>query len=82
MRGKYNAKIYATIYSTETVFKFPGFRKLHPGYLLQHKQLNTRHHLRQILALSEIYGNDKVARAIDDALTFNVFRSEYIANIL
>ncbi|MCK5191596.1 MAG: IS21 family transposase, partial [Methylococcales bacterium] len=49
---------------------------------LQHKQLNTRHHLRQILALSEIYGNDKVARAIDDALTFNVFRSEYIANIL
>jgi len=49
---------------------------------LQHKNLNTRHHLRQILALSEIYGVDKVARAIDDALTFNVFRSEYIANIL
>lgn len=49
---------------------------------LQHKQLNTRHHLRQILALSEIYGTDKVARAIDDALTFKVFRGEYIANIL
>ncbi|MEE9398328.1 MAG: IS21 family transposase [Methylococcales bacterium] len=49
---------------------------------LQHKQLNTRHHLRQILALSEIYGVDKVARAIDDALTFKVFRGEYIANIL
>jgi len=49
---------------------------------LQHKQLNTRHHLRQILALSEIYGVDKVARAIDDALTFKVFRAEYIANIL
>jgi transposase len=49
---------------------------------LQLKQLNTRHHLRQILALSEIYGTDKVARAIDDALTFKVFRGEYIANIL
>jgi len=49
---------------------------------LQHKQLNTRHHLRQILALSEIYGVDKVARAIDDALTFKVFRGEYIANSL
>lgn len=49
---------------------------------LQHKNLNTRHHLRQILALCEIYGVDKVARAIDDALAFNVFRSEYIANIL
>jgi len=49
---------------------------------LQHKQLNTRHHLRQILALSEIYGVDNVARAIDDALTFKVFRGEYIANIL
>ena len=49
---------------------------------LQHKHLNTRHHLRQILALSEIYSVDKIARAIDDALTFNVFRSEYIANIL
>lgn len=49
---------------------------------LQHKNLNARHHLRQILALSEIYGVDKVARAIDDALAFNVFRAEYIANIL
>lgn len=49
---------------------------------LQHKNLNTRHHLRQILALSEIYGVDKVARAIDDALAFKVFRAEYIANIL
>lgn len=49
---------------------------------LQHKHLNTRHHLRQILALSEIYGVDNVARAIEDALAFKVFRSEYIANIL
>ena len=49
---------------------------------LQHKHLNTRHHLRQILALSEIYGADKVARAIDDALAFKVFRAEYLANIL
>jgi len=49
---------------------------------LQQQNLNTRHHLRQILALSEIYSVDQVARAMDDALAFNVFRSEYIANIL
>jgi transposase len=49
---------------------------------LQHRSLNTRHHLRQILALSELYGADQVARAIDDAMALNVYRSEYIANIL
>jgi len=57
-------------------------RAEHFYHELQHKHLNTRHHLRQILALSEIYGVDKVARAMDDALAFKVFRSEYIANIL
>lgn len=49
---------------------------------LERKQLNVRHHLRQILALSEIYGVDKVARALDDALDLHVFRAEYLANIL
>jgi hypothetical protein len=34
------------------------------------------------MALSEVYGPDKVARAIEDAFEFAAFSSDYIANIL
>jgi len=34
------------------------------------------------VALSEVYGAEKVARAIEDAFTFQAFSCEYIANIL
>ena len=34
---------------------------------LQEKRLNAPHHIQKIAALSEIYGPDKVARAIQDA---------------
>ena len=46
------------------------------------RRMNHRHHIRQIVALSEIYGSDKVARAIEDAFTYQAFSCEYIANIL
>ena len=49
---------------------------------LQEKRLNAPHHLQKIVALSQIYGTDKVARALDDALKFEAFGCEYIANIL
>jgi transposase len=49
---------------------------------LQEKRLNVPHHIQKIVALSEIYGPDQVARAIDDALTFQADGCEYIANIL
>lgn len=49
---------------------------------LQQRRLNPRHHLRKILALSEIHGADPLARAIEDAFTLQAFSSEYIANIL
>lgn len=49
---------------------------------LQQRRLNPRHHLRKILALSEIYGPDHLARAIEDAFALQAFSSEYIANIL
>jgi len=49
---------------------------------LQQRRMNPRHHIRQIVALSEIYGQEKVARAIEDAFTFQAFSCEYIANIL
>ena len=35
--------------------------------------------MRKILALAEIYGKSDTMRAIDDALAFSAFSSEYIA---
>ena len=49
---------------------------------LAHRRMNPRHHIRQIVALSEIYGTEKLARAIEDAFTYQAFSCEYIANIL
>lgn len=49
---------------------------------LEDKRLNTRHHLQKIVALSEIYGPEKVDRALQDALAFEAYGCEYIANIL
>jgi transposase len=49
---------------------------------LEVRHLNPRHHARQILALSELYGVEAVQRALDDALHFQVFSAQYIANLL
>ena len=49
---------------------------------LAERKLSWRGHLRKIMALAEVYGPDKVARAMDDALEYQAFSSEYIANIL
>jgi transposase len=49
---------------------------------LQDKRLNAPHHLQKIVALSEMYGPEKVARALQDALAFEAFGCEYIANLL
>jgi len=49
---------------------------------LAERRLNPQQHVRQIVALSEIYGTDPVARAIEDAFIFEAFSSEYIANLL
>ena len=49
---------------------------------LAERRLNIPHHVRQIVALAEIYGSDKTARAIEDALEFQAFSCEYIANLL
>lgn len=49
---------------------------------LEQHRLNARHHVRKILALSEIYGEDALARAIEDALAFRAFSCEYITNLL
>src|SRR6185295_10523559 len=49
---------------------------------LEDKRLNTPHHIQKIVALSEIYGPAKVDRALQDALVFQAYGCEYIANIL
>ena len=49
--------------------------------LLQ-RRVNPRHHLRKIVALSEIYGADAVDRAIEDGIAFAAYSCEYIANLL
>ena len=49
---------------------------------LQQRRLNPKHHVQKIVALSELYGIDAVARALDDAFTYQAFSCEYIANIL
>ncbi len=49
---------------------------------LAQRRLNPRHHVQKIVALSEIYGTEAVARAMADAFTFQAFSCEYIANVL
>jgi transposase len=49
---------------------------------LAERKLSWRLHLRKIVALADVYGAEKVARAIADALAYQAFSSDYIANIL
>lgn len=49
---------------------------------LEARRLNPTVHVRKIVALCEIYGEEAVGRAIEDALEYQAFSSEYIANIL
>jgi hypothetical protein len=49
---------------------------------LELRRMNPHHHVRKIVALSEIYGPDDLRRAIEDAFTFEAFSSEYITNLL
>ena len=52
------------------------------GRKLREKRFNAPHHIQKIVALSQLYGPDKVARALQDALTFDAYGCEYIANLL
>jgi hypothetical protein len=49
---------------------------------IEQRRMNPRHHLRKIVALSEIHGVDAVDRAIQDGIAFAAYSCEYIANIL
>jgi transposase len=49
---------------------------------LAQRRLNPLMHLRKIVALSDVYGAPAVAQALEDAVYFQAFSSEYILNIL
>jgi transposase len=49
---------------------------------LEARRFNARGHVRKIIALAEIYGDAACHRAIEDALGFHAFSSEYIAHLL
>ncbi len=49
---------------------------------LKERRLNQLHHIRKIVGLSEIYSEEQVARALEDACEFKAFSSEYIINLL
>lgn len=49
---------------------------------LETRRMNLKHHVQKIVALSEIYGVEAVARAMEDAFLFQAFSCEYIANLL
>ena len=49
---------------------------------LEQRRLNPKHHAQKIVALSELYGVEAVARALEDAFTYQAFSCEYIANLL
>jgi transposase len=49
---------------------------------LEERRLNPQHHVRKIVALSDLYSPQAVARAMDDAFVYEAFSSDYIANLV
>jgi transposase len=49
---------------------------------LEQRHLNPHHHVRKRVALSDIYSQEAVARALADALEYGAFAADYIANLL
>lgn len=43
---------------------------------LQQRRLHPKHHVQKIVALSELYGMEAVARAMEDAFTYQAFSCE------
>jgi transposase len=46
------------------------------------RRTNARAHVRRIVALAEIHGDEAVARAIEDGIEFEAYSAEYVANTL
>ena len=64
--------------------RFLALSHCSPDYYreLDKRHLNSGHHVRRIMALAEIHGEEAVACAIADAMKLHAVGSDYIANIL
>lgn len=64
--------------------RFMALSPSSPDYYreLDKRHLNSGHHVRKIVALAEIHGDEAVACAIADAMKLHAVGSDYIANIL
>jgi Mu transposase, C-terminal domain len=49
---------------------------------LEERRLHPQHYVRKIVALSDSYAPASGARALEDALPYEAYASEYIANLL
>ena len=49
---------------------------------LEERRLNPHHHVRKIVALSDVYTPEAVARAMEDAFVYEAFSSDYIAKLV
>ncbi len=49
---------------------------------LELRRFNAIRHVQKIVALSELYGTEATARALEDAIEFAAYSSDYIANLL
>jgi transposase len=49
---------------------------------LQARNLRARHHILKVCALVDIYGEEALRRALEDAVELEAFHSEYILNLL
>lgn len=49
---------------------------------LQNRHLRARHHILKVCALVDIYGEEALRRALEDAVELEAFHSEYILNLL
>ena len=49
---------------------------------LEARRLNPPHHVRKMVALSDLYTPEAVARAMEDAFVYEAFSSDYIANLV
>lgn len=58
----------------------PDAPKYHAGLL--ERRGNALAHVRKIVALADIHGDDAVRRALADALAFDAYSSEYITNLI
>jgi transposase len=49
---------------------------------LEERRLHPHHHVRKMVALSDVYTPEAVTRAMEDAFVYEAFSADYIANLV